>query len=161
MTVETLLPMFEWCEASWLGQLVRTSVWMFPVIEAVHLLGLCLLGGSLLIVDLRLWGFGLGDQPIALVARSASRWLMAGVAVMLCTGFLLFMSEAVKCYHNESFWVKMITIPVALLYTFGVRQRVALRDTTETSWVTRLLGTVSVGLWLTVAIAGRWIGFSS
>src|SRR5262245_4039139 len=98
-----LLPLFEWCEASWLGQLVRTSLWAFPVIEAVHLLGLCLLGGAVLIVDLRLLGFGLRNQSIAEVARGARPWLRAGVAVMVSTGFLLFMSEAVKCYHNPSF----------------------------------------------------------
>lgn len=156
-----LLPFFEWCEATWLGQLIRDSVWAFPVIEAVHLLGLCLLGGAVLIVDLRLLGYGLRNQPIAHVARGARPWLGAGVTVMLSTGFLLFMSEAVKCYHNPSFWVKITTLPVALAFTFAVRQPMAMRDGFETSWRSRALATVSIGLWFTVAAAGRWIGFSS
>ena len=46
----TLLPFFEWCEATWLGNSIRESLWLFPVIEAVHLLGLCLLGGAILLV---------------------------------------------------------------------------------------------------------------
>jgi hypothetical protein len=156
-----VLPFFEWCEATWLGQLVRESIWLFPVIEAVHLLGLCLLGGAVLIVDLRLLGTGLSRHPIAQVARGARPWMIAGLAVMLFTGVLLFLSEAVKCYHNPAFRVKMTVLPVALLYTFLVRQPYALSDGSETSPRSRALATISVALWFTVAAAGRWIGFSS
>ncbi|MBI2795657.1 MAG: hypothetical protein HYX65_03005 [Gemmatimonadetes bacterium] len=156
-----LLPFFTWCEATWLGQLVRDSLWLFPVIEAVHLLGLCLLGGALLVVDLRLLGLGLRQQPIAVVARGARPWLVGSVVLMLATGTLLFLSEAVKCYHNPSFWVKITTLPVALVFTFAVRQRLAARDTFRTGWRSRLLATASLALWFTVAAAGRWIGFSS
>ena len=156
-----LLPFFQWCEATWLGQLVRDSVWLFPVIEAVHLLGLCLLGGAVLIVDLRLLGVGLRNQPISEIARGASPWLRAARVVMLTTGLLLFLSEAVKCYHNPSFWVKITTLPVALLFTFFVRQPIAQREGFVTSARSRALATVSIGLWFTVAAAGRWIGFSS
>ncbi len=156
-----LLPFFEWCEATWLGQYVRDSLWLFPVIEAVHLLGFCLLGGALLIVDLRLLGFGLRNQSIAEIASGADRWLVRGVLLTMATGILLFLSEAVKCYYNSSFWVMITTLPFALLFTFGVRRRVVMRDGLVTSWGSRLLATVSLALWFTVAAAGRWIGFSS
>ena len=156
-----MLPYFEWCEATWLGQLVRDSVWLFPAIEAVHLLGLSLLGGSLLILDLRLLGAGLRNQPIALIARGARPWLVTGVCLMIATGLLLFLSEAVKCYHSPSFRVKMSTLPFALLFTFAVRQPRASREGLVTSVESRLLATVSLLLWFTVAAAGRWIGFSS
>ena len=156
-----LLPLFEWCEISWLGQLVRTSLWLFPVTEAVHLLGLCLMGGALGIVDLRLFGFGLTGQSIAEIERGARPWFVIGLTTMLATGLLLFMSEAVKCYHNPSFWVMINTLPFAMVYTFLVRQRVASRAGFATSWRSRALGAVSLVLWFTVAAAGRWIGFSS
>ena len=156
-----MLPFFEWCEASALGQLVRTSVWLFPVIESILLLGLASLGGAVLIVDLRLLGVALRDQPIAVLARGARPWVRWSLALMLTTGFLLFMSEAVKCYHNGSFWVKILTLPFALAFTFLVRQPVALRDGVVTSWRTRLVAVVSIALWFTVAAAGRWIGLSS
>ena len=156
-----LLPFFEWCEATWLGQLVRDSLWLFPAIEAVHLLGLCLLGGALLVLDLRLLGVGLRKQSIAELARGAQPWLVGALGVMLVTGLPLFLSEAVKCYYNQSFWVKMTTLPIALLFTFTVRQRMAVREGFDTSWRTRLLATASMLLWITVAAAGRWIGLSS
>ncbi len=156
-----LLPWFEWCEASALGQFVRTSIWMFPVIEATHLLGLASLGGAVLIVDLRLLGLAFADQPIAVLARGAQRWLTLSIAFMLASGFLLFMSEAVKCYHNPSFWVKIITMPFAIAFTLLVRQRVAMREATVTGASSRLIALVSIALWFTVAMGGRWIGFSS
>ena len=156
-----LLALFEWCEASWLGQVVATSNWMFPVIEAVHLLGLSVLGGALLVVDLRLLNVMLRDQPVATLMRGVRPWLNRSVALMLCSGFLLFMSEAVKCYHNPSFRVKMATLPLALAYTYFVRQRVAQRDTGPGVWMGRGLAGASIILWFTVAAAGRWIGFSS
>jgi hypothetical protein len=155
-----MLPLFEWFEATALGDTVRTSLWLFPVLEAIHLLGLCLLGGALLVVDLRMLGLGLTSQRIAALARDARPWLAAGIAVMILTGVPLFLSEAIKCYYNQSFWVKILTLPVALLFTFTVRQRMATDHELETSMRSRLLALVSLGLWFTVAAAGRWIGFS-
>ncbi len=155
-----MLPFFEWCEATALGQLVRDSLWLFPVIEAVHLLGLCALGGSLLVVDLRMLGVGLRRQSIAELAREMRPWLIGSLVLMFLTGTLLFLSEAVKCYHNPSFWVKITTLPVAFLFTFFVRQPIAHR-LTDTSAKSRVVAATSLALWLTVAAAGRWIGLSS
>lgn len=155
-----MLPLFEWFEASALGDTVRTSLWLFPVLEAIHLLGLCLLGGALLVVDLRMLGLGLTSQRIAALARDARPWLVAGITVMILTGVPLFLSEAIKCYYNQSFWVKILTLPVALLFTFAVRQRLAMDEGLDTSARSRVLALASLGLWFTVAAAGRWIGFS-
>jgi hypothetical protein len=152
---------FEWCEATWLGTAVRTSLWAFPVLEAVHLLGLSLLGGALLIVDLRMLGVGLTRQGIAGLARDARPWLLTALGMMLLTGVPLFLSEAVKCYYNTSFRVKMIALPTALAYTFLVRARVARAPTLDTSTRSRLVAAGSLAAWFTVAAAGRWIGFSS
>ncbi len=154
-----LLPFFEWCESTGLGLMVRESVWLFPVIEAVHLLGLSLLGGALLLVDLRLLGAGLTRTPAALLARQVRPWLTTAVLVMITTGVLLFLSEAVKCYYSQAFWVKITTFPVALAFTYALRQRVAEDDTTTRATAV-LTGTASIALWLVVAAAGRWIGFS-
>jgi hypothetical protein len=155
----SLLPFFEWCESTGLGLAVRESVWLFPAIEAVHLLGLCLVGGALLLVDLRMIGAGLTRTSLPLLARQARPWLVAGVMTMVTTGVLLFLSESVKCYYSQAFWVKITTLPAALLFTFAVRQRVALGEHT-TRLTAALTGGASLALWLTVAAAGRWIGFS-
>ena len=154
-----LLATFESLESSGLGLVVRESVWLFPAIEAVHLLGLSLLGGALLLVDLRLLGAGLTGTPAAPLARQARPWLTAAVLLMIATGVPLFLSEAVKCYYSPSFWVKIVSFPIAIAFTYAVRQRVAESATTGRG-TAALTGATSIVLWFVVAAAGRWIGFS-
>jgi hypothetical protein len=156
-----LLPFFEWCETLWLGQAVVGSNWLFPVIESVHLLALALLGGAIFVVDLRLLGLGLKDRAVSELARDARPWMIGALAGMILTGLPLFLSEPIKCYYSTAFWIKMTTLPIALIFAFTVRWRVTLSDPVRnTARRQQLVGALSVALWFTVAAAGRWIGFS-
>ena len=73
----SLLAFFQWCEQSGIGAAIRRSAWLFPMIEAIHLLGLGFIGGAVLVVDLRLLGFGLRRQPVAQLSRTRSLGLSA------------------------------------------------------------------------------------
>src|SRR5712692_1142414 len=117
----SLLPFFQWCEASMVGRAIRLSPWAFAVIESVHLLGLAAIGGAVLIVDMRLLGLGLRRQPVAEVARDAQPWLVGSLAVMVTTGVLLFLSESIKCYYSTPFRLKMTSLLLATVFTFTVR----------------------------------------
>jgi hypothetical protein len=157
----SLAHVFTRIDNSVLAELIRSTSWGFPVIEAVHLLGLALIGGAVLMLDLRLLGFSMRRQPVARVARDAHPWLVAGLFVMLPTGFLLFVSEAVKCYQSAAFWVKMTSLFLAIVFTFTVRRRVANADEGRVAplW-TKVVALVSLTLWSGVGWGGRWIGFS-
>src|SRR6185295_3991217 len=121
-----LLAFFKWCEASWMGKGISGSVYLFPVVEAVHLLGLAVIGGAVLIVEMRLMGLGLRHQPTARVARDAEPWLVVSLAVMLVSGFLLMTSEAMRCYYNDAYWLKMYSLILAMIFTFiGTRDAAA------------------------------------
>src|SRR3954462_7420028 len=102
-----LLPFFQWCENTNVASAIRDSVWLFPVVEAVHLVALAMIGGAVLMVDLRLLGWTLSRESATHVARNAQPWFMGSLAVMLVSGVFLFSSEAVKCYYNPPFWAKM------------------------------------------------------
>jgi len=155
-----LLFFFDWCEKSALGSAIRGSLWLFPVIESVHLLTLALIGGAVLIVDLRLLGLGLRRQSVAQLARDIQPWLAGGLIVMVVSGVLLFSSEAIKCYYSTAFRTKMSFLLPAILFTFTVR-RAAVADETrmKPSW-RRVVAVVSLALWTVVGASGRWIGFS-
>ena len=155
-----LLPFFEWCEASALGEFVRSSAWLFPAIECVHLLGLVLLGGAVLLVDLRLLGLGLRDQPVHVVGAAGHRLLLGGVTLMILTGIPLFASEAIKCYYSQAFWLKITTLVPAIVFALTMRRRVVSPDREPGRLTMALTGIASLVLWFTVAAAGRWIGFS-
>jgi hypothetical protein len=155
-----LLPFFEWCETVWLGRAVVGSNWLFPVIEAVHLLGLSVLGGAILLVDLRLLGTGLKQRSAEELWRESRPYLIGAIVVMLATGIPLFLSEAIKCYYNDSFWVKMTALPFAIAFAFTIRASTVKESVRNTARRQKLVGALSIALWLTVAAAGRWIGFS-
>ena len=156
----SLLSFFEWCEETAVGHAIRDSLWLFPVIESVHLLALALIGGAILVVDLRLLGLGLRRQPVAQLARDAQPWLIGGLLVMVSTGILLFLSESIKCYYSPPFWYKMRFLLLAIVFTFTVRRKVSTADETRMRplW-SKLVALVSLGLWFGVGFSGRWIAF--
>ena len=156
----TLLDFFKWLQYSPPLTAMRSSPWVFPVIASIHLMGLALIGGAVLVVDLRLLGFGLRRQPVAQVARDAERWMLVSLLVLLPTGILQFMCfAATKYYYLTAFWLKITTLSLALVFTFAVRRRVVMADERRISPVwNRLVALVSLALWSTVAIAGRLIG---
>jgi hypothetical protein len=160
----SLLEFCRWIQFSAPLVAMRSSPWLFPVIASIHLLGLALVGGAVFVGDLRLLGFGLSRQPVALVARDAERWLIAGLLVMVPTGLLLFMCFATKYYFLKFFWIKMASLFLVLVFTFSMRRRVVAMaamagDAHAYPGRRRLAALVSLSLWTTVAIGGRWIGF--
>ena len=156
-----LYPLFEWVEFTTLGEAIRASIWLFPFIEAFHLVAFGALGGAVLLVDLRLIGLAFRSQPVAQVAQEMRPWLLRSLAVAVVSGSLLFVSEPVKCYYSEAFWIKITGLLLALIFTFTIRRKVTMAEVGSIGpmWA-RLVGIVSIGLWGTVAWGGRWIGFS-
>ncbi len=156
-----LLPFFQWCYDTEIGETVRDSNWLFPVIETFHLLGLGLTAGAVLIVDLRLLGVGLSRTPVAQIAAAARPWLLGGLVLLFASGIPLFLSESIKCLYNFAFWVKMISLFLVLIFTFTIHRRVTQSGmTSDRPLVGRFTALVSLGLWFGVAGGGRWIGFS-
>jgi uncharacterized membrane protein SirB2 len=157
----SVLSFFTWCEQSSLGEAIRASRWLFPVIESCHLLALAVLGGAVLLLNLRLFGFVLERQPTAQLWRDTRPWLAGSLAVMLVSGLLLFSSEAVKLYYHEAFWVKMTSLALSILFTFTTLRRTALADAKLARPLRdRAVAVISIALWSMVGMGGRWIGFS-
>jgi uncharacterized membrane protein SirB2 len=157
----SVLSFFTWCENSSLGEAIRASRWLFPAIESFHLLALAVIGGAVLVVNLRLLGFGMERQPVAQLWRDTRPWLLGSLTIMVVSGLLLFTSEAVKLYYHEAFWVKMTSLLLSVLFTFTVVRKVALAQPGRVRpWWRRVVALISVVLWSGVGVGGRWIGFS-
>ncbi|HEY2779303.1 MAG TPA: DUF6644 family protein [Steroidobacteraceae bacterium] len=144
-------------EASALGQTIRESTWLFPAIESTHLLALALLGGAILIMSLSILGWGL-KTPVAEIYKSAHHYLNGAVSVLIITGVLLGISEPVKLYGREAFWVKMVSLAIALIVTYFAFNPLIRRGTSGAA--VRSVTVLTIAAWLMVAMAGRWIGFS-
>src|SRR5207244_12375103 len=113
---------------------MRGSPWLFPLIASIHLMGLALIGGSVLLVDLRLLGLGMRHQPLAHVARDCERWLLVSLVILLPTGVLQFMCfVATKYYYNKACWIKLAELALALLFNFAFRRALVMAVETRMS----------------------------
>jgi hypothetical protein len=156
-----LLPVFQSIEESGLGRAVRESVWAFAAIESIHLLALAVMGGTVLLVDMRMLNLGLRQRSVSELARETQTLMSGALVVLVISGLGLFVSEAVKCYYSPPFRVKMIALVAAIIYTYTIRRRVATAtDRQRDGGRQMLVAAVSVALWFTVAASGRWIGFT-
>ncbi len=156
----SLYDVFEYLEQTFIGEAIRTSHWLFPVIEAFHLIGLALLGGCVIVVDLRLLGLGLTKQTIRQVSDKIRPYFLVSLAVMFGTGIPLALSETLKLLYNRSFWVKVTTLAIVLIFTFALKNPL-IRSERAPRALMFFIGLASLVMWFTVAGAGRWIGFSS
>jgi hypothetical protein len=159
-----MMPFCKWLEHTSVAAAVRESLWLFPAIETLHLLGMAVLVGSITAFDLRLLGWMLRRERVSALAGRLLPWSWAGFAVQLVTGALLFASEAVKVYPNPAFRLKMLLLFFvglhALIFHLSVYRNVASWDDTEVLPVgPKVAGFVSILLWIGIVAAGRFIGF--
>ncbi len=156
----SMLAFVQWCEASLVGGTIRRSLWLFPVIESFHLVAFAVLGGTVLLVDLRLLGLVMRSQPVALLAAGIRPFFRGSLAVMLVSGVLLFLSESLKCYYSFPFKVKIASLLIAIVFAGTIRRKAASADDALGPFWSKLVAVISIALWATVAWGGRWTGFS-
>jgi len=154
----------QWIEKSPLGAGVRDSVWIFPVIESIHILGIVLLAFTASLIDLRLLGTGLlRRQPLAEVSRQLLPWAWRAMVLMIVTGILLFSSEAAsKCYESKAFYVKMTLLALAIVNAafayFAVNRHAVQWDSAPPSRI-KIMAVFSLVAWAGVVFAGRAIAY--
>src|SRR3974390_111273 len=102
-----------WLEQTGVGTSIRESLWLFPIIETVHIFGIILLVGATSILDLRLMGLTFLEESVSKLAERFIPLALAGFVIQVVTGFLLFSSEATKMYDNLGFQIKMVLIIIA------------------------------------------------
>ena len=143
-----------------MSQAYRDSTYLFPLTQALHVLAITVFVGAIVIGDLRLLGWGPIGQSRASIARSAQRILLwAGLAVLV-TGIPQFTTNALTYQRSWLFVFKMYLLASAILFTVTVRQRVAVADEGRLPpWVPRVVGAVSLALWMGVTISGRLITY--
>lgn len=156
-----LLDFFSWLETSPIGAFVKDKGATFATIEAVHLMALAVLGGTVLLTDLRLLNVAFKDVPAQTLALATHKWFKAALFTLLLTGFFMLAGVATKCYHNFYFWVKMAALAGGIVFVFWVKMPLLRGDISALQPPTlKLVGLASLSLWFLVAASGRWIGFS-
>jgi hypothetical protein len=158
-----LLPFFEWLKNStWLGIIGTTYGSIYATIEAIHLISMAVIGGTVLTADLRLLGLIFKDVPSESLTKGTHRVFSIALAAAIATGVFCAAGVGDKVYYMEVFWIKMLTLVAGSLYMFFVKQPLlnSVPHSEINPWTVRLLAITSLLIWFTVAATGRWIGFS-
>ncbi len=156
-----LLPFFEWMELTILGQIGKSYGGIYAIGQSLHLMSLALLGGTVLLTDLRLLNVILRDVPSEVVADDAHKWFKVALPVALATGIFMAAAVAIRMYHNPFFWAKMIALLVGIAFVFLIKRPLLNRSHAEIQPVVlKVVALASLMLWFSVAATGRWIGFS-
>jgi uncharacterized protein DUF6644 len=161
----TLLSFLQWLGDSPFSTGIRESTWIYPVIESVHVLSLCVFVGLLLLWDLRLVGITLRRVAVSEVWAWLIPWITLGAILMVISGVLLFVSDPVKFYGNIFFRLKALGLFLALInavaFHLGVERRLPEWDTAAvTPRGARVAGAISIALWAVIVVTGRLVAYN-
>jgi hypothetical protein len=151
---------FTWIERSPVGEFMRSTRVLFPVVESIHLIGLALFVGTLLLIDMGLLGLAMRRQPIAQVAASLAPFTWTGFALLLTTGPFMFAAQATKWHDNPVFWFKMPILAVATVFQLSVRHRIAVEEPALNPVGARLIGAISLVLWITTGLLSKMMEYA-
>lgn len=139
---------------------IRDSKYGMPAVQSLHLLGLTVLLATVLVLNLRLSGFGRKDLPLSSLARLLNSWTIGAVTIVILSGVLIFLTRTEGYLGSRPFRIKMALLALAILFHYTVIRRRAVADAGSRSRAADLaLAAVSLTLWFGVGWAGRAIAF--
>ena len=159
------LEVCRWLDGTPGSVALHESIWVYPIVESVHVLTLCVFLGMTVMIDLRLLGASLTTTPVSQVYRRLAPWMLGGFAVMVMSGALLFYAAPIKTYLNIFFRLKMGFLLMAGLnvavFHFMTARTMPRWDVEESPPLqARLAGGVSLALWAAIAVCGRMIAYN-
>ncbi len=153
-------------EATALATKIREALFIFPMLEATHVIGLALVFGTIAIIDLRLIGLASSQRSFKRIYSDILKWTWAAFALTAVTGALMFMTNATVYYHNSYFRIKMLLLVLAGInmgvFELTLGRRVDSWDKDPSAPpLGRAVGVLSIALWITIIFMGRLIGFTT
>jgi hypothetical protein len=138
--------------ADWVASLPKTwpfSMWqdVYAPFGAIHLVGLALLGGCVILLNLRLMGAGLTEEQPSTIERNLRPWLITGFVLVFGTGLIIGALNSEKLYYSPAFFAKMVSLLAAAIFTFGVTSSIAKSEGKITT-PTLVAGAIAFIIWL-------------
>ncbi|MGD1071893.1 MAG: DUF6644 family protein [Bryobacteraceae bacterium] len=154
----------DWLSNTPFSVYIRESLWGYPIIETVHVLGLCLFLGFTVLLDLRLLGVAMKRTPASEVCGRLEPWMVGGFVVMIVSGALLFYGDPVKFYGSIFMRVKFAMLLLAglnvLIFKSSTYRKVHDWDLSEpTPRGAKVAAGLSLTLWFGIVAAGRAIAY--
>jgi hypothetical protein len=153
-------------QATNLANQIRDSLYLFPMIESFHVIGLSMVFGTIAIIDLRLLGVASTRRPFTRIASDILKWTWLAFGLTVLTGILMFITNASVYFHNFYFQSKMVLLLLAgvnmLMFELTAGRSVHQWDKDPAAPLSaKTIAALSIVLWITIIFAGRWIGFTT
>jgi len=153
----------RWLETTEWSIALHESLWVYPIVESVHVLTLCLFLGLAVLLDLRLLGLVMRQTSLARVMNQLGPWMIGGFALMVVSGSLLFYAIPVRTYLNIFFRIKIVLLVMAgvnaWVFQKTVYRRILEQDLAAPPGA-KIAGAVSLFLWAGIVVAGRMIAYN-
>lgn len=156
------MELLTWLESTAIANAIRTSIWLYPALETAHYIGLGMLVGGIMVIDLRVLGFA-KSLPIRSVLGLLP-WVWAGLVINAVTGSMIFIYGATSFGTNRAFWLKMTLMVLAglnalLFHVLSTRSGEDWVSTETVPLTAKAVATASFVLWLGVLTTGRWMAY--
>ena len=138
---------------------VREGALPYPILGGIHLLGIALFGGMLLVSDLRLLGLAMQKRPVFDVIQQFRTGKQIGFWMVAISGLLLAWAEPLKLYRSPAFWVKMALLALVGLHALIFRSRVYQNAEPDPAARAKWAAALSLILWAGLIFSGRLIAF--
>jgi len=153
-------------EESGLATRIRDSVFLFPMIESTHVIGLALVFGTIAIIDLRLLGIASTQRSFRRMASDILKWTWGAFALTALTGSLMFITNASVYYHNVFFRMKMLLLVLTginmLFFELTAGRTIHGWDQAPSApRAGKAVAALSLAMWIGIICMGRLIGFTT
>ena len=167
---------FEWLDTSMLANIAKSSAGFFAVVQTIHIASMIMLGGMMLLGDLRMLNVFLTDVPSGIIIANTKKWIYLALICISLSGLYESSAIAMKLAYNSFFFAKIIGLAMGIAFILTIRNAVYRRapglvypegsaeaqqqSETLAPWVVKLVAITNLLIWFSVAANGRWIGFS-
>ena len=145
--------MWNWVETTRIAMRIHDSLMLTATLSAVHVIGMTLLAGSVLVSNLRAIGAIFRDRPVIDVTGATRAGILVGLGISVVTGTLLFLPRATAAANNGVFRVKMLVLLAAIAFHFVMYRPLGINPGVKAGTL-RMAGTLSLALWFGVVAAG-------
>jgi hypothetical protein len=136
---------------------LNSNEWAFPLTECFHITSFALSIGTIMLVDLRLLGLAFKDQTAGQLVKDTGLWTLAGLIIVIISGLLIFSSDPLRYIYNSGFQYKMLALLLGIIFNYTIHRKVALSNSSTSG--AKLVGALSIFLWILVPFGGIWISF--
>jgi hypothetical protein len=138
---------------------LNNNEWSFPFFECIHISMFAMSVGTIALVDLRLLGLGLRKQTAAQLLKDTSIWTLAGLIIVITSGFVIWTTDPLRYYYNPAFRYKIIALMIAIVYNYTIHRKVASAKESP-PFLGGIVAAVSLLLWISIVFAGLFYAFT-